>query len=222
MTLSQLIAQFRTEVMDTAAVPFWTDAEVMMWLNEAQDEACIRKRLIRDRSTTAICTINIVAGTPTYAIDSRIICIERAEIVIAGSVGMMPWVLVQTSHATMDRLTPNWRWLTVIPSGFIHNDTTIEVCGKPNNNYTMTLDVFRLPIAPMALPTDAPEISAKHHRHLVKWAKYRAYEKQDSDTQDVAKSAQFLAQFEDVFGKQVDADTHRQEYANTPHRTRTY
>jgi len=208
--------------MDSAAVPFWTDAELTYWLNEAQDEACIRKRLIRDRTTAAICAINVLANTPTYPLDARILAIERAEFVLAGTVNAPPYLLRQTSHVQMDRANQNWRWRLTFPTHFIHNDTTFEVCGKPNGNYTVTLDVLRLPLVAMSLTADVPEISAIHHRHLVKWAKYRAYEKQDSDVQDEAKSAKFLAQFEEIFGQEVSADTYRNQYANTPHTVRPH
>ena len=48
MTLEDLIHRFRVLSLDNVTPPFWADEDVIDWLNEAQNEACIRARLIRE------------------------------------------------------------------------------------------------------------------------------------------------------------------------------
>ena len=69
MTLEDLIYRFRVLSLDNVTPPFWADEDVIDWLNEAQNEACIRARLIREDELEAVCTIALTPGTHTYALN---------------------------------------------------------------------------------------------------------------------------------------------------------
>lgn len=222
MTLAQLIAQFRVEVADVATPPLFTDAQVTLWLNEAEEEAAIRARLLRDKVTTALCQISVVPTVSVYALDPRVVEIIYAGMIYASNVGMFPYRLAITTADVLDQVRPAWRSLRYRPQGIIQYDAKMEVDCIPDANYTINLEVYRMPLVQMALTTDSPEISAIHHRHLVKWAKHRAYDKQDADTQDLAKSDKYRKEFEDKFGKPLDASYRKRANANTPHRNRSY
>lgn len=56
MNLTTLLAEFRERAGDTETPYLWSDARATAWLNEAQDEAAIRKRLLFDRTTIALDT----------------------------------------------------------------------------------------------------------------------------------------------------------------------
>lgn len=200
MTLQQLIDQFRAEVGDTAAPFMWPDASVLLWINEAIEEAATRAKLIKDKSTVAICQINVIAGTSTYALDSRVLEIAFATMGTAGNAALFPTRLGIVTTDELDQARPAWRATTVKPSMLIKYDNSVEVDGIPDANYIINLEVYRRPLTSSALATDTPEINAMHHRHLVKWVKFRAYQRRDADTQDPIKSEEWLKQFEEVFG----------------------
>ena len=52
MTLLEL-PQFRSDAKDTVATYLFGDLEVIGWLGEAEEEACIRARLLFDDATAA-------------------------------------------------------------------------------------------------------------------------------------------------------------------------
>ena len=62
MTLEELIASFREDSTDKLEPYLWEDETVTRWLNEAQDEAAVRGRLLLDDSTPAVTQIAVTAG----------------------------------------------------------------------------------------------------------------------------------------------------------------
>lgn len=220
MNVKGLIDQCRIEVADYVAPYLWTDRELIIWLAEAEEEAVIRARLLRDKSTAAICQIDVQAGISVYALDPSVVEIIYASMVLPGSTGMFPWVLGKTTSDDLDMERPSWRVMKCRPTNLIHYDTTIELDAMPDTYYTLNLEVYRLPISPMERLMDEPEINAIHHRHLLKWVKHRAYAKQDADTMDEVKSQKFLAEFVEKFGEAPDASYRKRRNANRPHRNR--
>lgn len=222
MNLQNLIDQFRIEVADKATPSQWSDDEVTLYLNEAEEEAAVRARLIRDKSNLMICQINVTAGVSSYALDPVVCEIVYASMVNAGSIGAFPYRLGITTSDELDQYRPAWRSLKYRPAAIIHYDNTMEVDCIPDTAYTINLEVYRLPLNPMMSGSDTPEINGVHHRHLIKWAKHRAYQKQDADTQDLAKSEKFAKEFEDKFGLPVDATYRKHANSSRPHRNQLY
>lgn len=216
MTLAQLIAQFRADADDAVAPYLWIDAAVTQWLNEAQEEACIRASLLHDSSTTAVCSITVTAGTASYPVHASVINITRAAL---SDVDGEEFELGQTDEYELDRLTPGWRTLTDTPSTIIHKDTTVRFGCIPEADGTLKLEVLRLPLTPMSTSLHTPEIAGIHHRFLVHWALYRAFSVPDAETVDKDRAGIALGEFTRWFGIRPDADTRRTFAANRPHRT---
>ena len=83
MTLEELICACRTDRLDdTVETYHWSKAELTRFLNDAQDEACRRARLLTDSSTPEICRIAVIAGTALYTLDPRIIFVRRAKLAL--------------------------------------------------------------------------------------------------------------------------------------------
>ena len=217
MTLSDLIAQFRFETSDLDRKYLWDDDELTVYLNEAQDEACIRSRLIREKTNPTICQIDVVENVSIYQLDPHVIEIVYGSMIYLGAEGL-PYILGKTTSDVMDQIRPYWRSLHYRPTALIHYDTSVEFDCIPDTSYTVNLEVYRLPMVPMSSDDDIPEINAIHHRHLVKWAKHRAYAKRDADTYNEGLSEKYLTEFEDVFGKRPNAAYRKGANANRPHR----
>ena len=62
MTLEDLIRRFRVLSMDNVTPPFWAAEDVIDWLNDAQAQACVRGRLIREDENPAVCQIALTPG----------------------------------------------------------------------------------------------------------------------------------------------------------------
>lgn len=214
MTLAELIAAFRTDADDLVANPYlWSDAELTRWANEAEQEAALRAKLLFDASTTAVCQIAVLAGTTSYALHAKVHDVEHARTIDSGGTVTR---LTLTDRIELERVRPDWRYETREPRALIRYDGRIELDCIPDANYTLRLEVHRLPLTDMSTSGHIPEIAAIHHRHLVKWMLHRAYERPDSETRDPDKSARAEKEFTKVFGRRPDADLRRAQQANRP------
>lgn len=218
MNLTQLIALFRQEADDAVAPYLFSDTAVTGWLNEAVEEACVRSLLVKDWTTSDVCSIAVAAGTSTYNAHASIINITRAAFLPTG--GSDSTVLHQTTEFDLDRLQPGWRDETGEPDSFIHHDTKIRLGCIPESAGTLSLEVNRIPLAPMATGTDVPEIAARHHRTLVQWALFRAFSIPDTEVIDPARSARSEAEFTRMFGLRMDATIRREHETDVPHHNR--
>jgi hypothetical protein len=216
MILADIIALYRLASHDSATPPFCSDDEVIDFINEAEEQACIRKSLIFDK-TSLFCEIAIAAGTSVYALDDSILSIRHATLTDSGGVVDQLSLL---DHEEMDRLDASRRTVTDRPTGIIHMDGTVETNYIPDAAYTLNLEVYRLPITKNV--NDSPEIIRAHHRHLLDWVLYRAYGKQDGDLFNAEKAAISLNDFEKYFGAHPGAELGKSNWQNTPHRNKGY
>lgn len=200
MNLEALIAAARNLSGDTSAGQNWTDAEWISYANDAEREACRRARLIIDSTTAAICQIALTTAA-TYTLDPRIIFIRRAKLTGRSL------VLTRRSYKDLDREVPDWEAETGEPSAYVPDMSTNQFRPYPTpaTAGTVTLTVARLPLADMAVDADEPEINARFHDSLVNWMLYRAYLKNDAETLNKIKAAEYLALFEAEFGKKSTA-----------------
>ena len=206
MTLEDLIHRFRVLSLDNVTPPFWADEDVIDWLNEAQNEACIRARLIREDELEAVCSIALTPGTHTYALNPLVY--EIISLWIKPASGRKRPVTLR-SREWLDHHLPEWRdcpWPAEIA---IQDDTTVRIVGAVEAGDTLELECYRLPRRPMASGTDRPEIHTMHHAHLVQWALHRAFGVPDSETIDPTRAATAEAAFTRYFGPSPDADLRR-------------
>lgn len=221
MNLKELIATFRTDALDTVGPPYlWDNETVIRFLNEAEDEACIRQKLIREKADPELCRIDVKQGISTYDLNPKVIDIVYASLVFVGSENMLPYKLGTTTSDELDATRPMWRVLPFRPQAIIPYDTSIEVDCKPDTDYVINLEVYRLPKCQMKQLADRPEINPIHHRHLVKWALFRAFSMPDADTFDGKRAETFENQFDEYFGKRPTANNRRRQNASKPHRNR--
>lgn len=214
MNLGQLRAEFRRVAKDTAIPYKWADTDVDAWLNEGEREACIRARLLFDKTTQAYCEIVVTTAAREYAVDAKVAEIVTAQLEDAG--GEFHPLRILTRE-WLDHQAPTWRMDDARrPDAITHYDQHIEFNVLPDAAYTLHLETYRLPAVDMAADGDTPEIGSFHHEHLVKWALYRAYGIQDADTYDKDAEARYLGEFEVYFGTRPGAQLRKQQNAEAP------
>lgn len=204
MNLEELITLYRAQSMDkqqstgSASDVLCDDELLTIYANEGQDEACRRGQLLRD-SLSPMCTIAFMAGAEAVALDARVINVLRAHI-DGRSVGIM-----DVEH--MDEASPGWQYrdATGQPSCLVSGLTTgmLHLLPRPEQAGSLRLTVQRLPLKPMKVETDKPEIRPELHAGLVDWMLYRAYSREDTDLYNDAKAALALRRFEAEFGRKV-------------------
>ena len=219
MTLEDLIHRFRVLSLDNVTPPFWADEDVIDWLNEAQNEACIRARLIREDELEAVCSIALTPGTHTYALNPLVY--EIISLWIKPASGRKRPVKLR-SREWLDHHLLEWRdcpWPAEIA---IQDDTTVRIVGAVEAGDTLELECYRLPRRPMASGTDRPEIHTMHHAHLVQWALHRAFGVPDADSFDANRSDRAEAEFTKYFGLRPDADMRRITRHDVAHHNATF
>jgi hypothetical protein len=217
--LADLITAFNDEADNFASPPLWSQSTLIQYANEAQIEAARRARLLKDSSTAAICTYVLGSGVQNIGLDNRIIYVKRCHI----ASNNLP--LVKKHKADLDAMWPGWDYPTPTTAG----SSIITYCTDHDTGQiwfnapspaadTVYLQVVRIPLNDMVLQSTStttgtatvtasvdPEINPRYQLKLIHWMLYRAYSKQDSETNDPDKAKNALAEFEREFGPPVSA-----------------
>ncbi len=213
MNRGDLKADFRIKAQDTARPYLWPDGEVDAWFDEAESEAAVRARLIRDDAEIPVAIGDTVLDLPSGLFD-----IQYAELRASGGTA---YELFGTSRRELDGLKPGWRSRSERPAAYVHDDTKLTLGSVSDAAYTLFIEGFRTPRG-MEDDDDEPEINEIHHLNLVDWVLFRAYGKPDADTFNPGKSKEAESAFVSYFGRRSTADVRRRQNANRPHRNRVH
>lgn len=227
MRVEDFITKFRATVRDDARElggaqddKFWTDDEIVGYLNEAVQEACERAKLIEDRLTPQACTVQLQPGVSTYDLHHSVLEVKR--------LAMRGRPLDQSSVEELDHTYPGWEQRNGVPRHWIFEPANVQGAPKlrivptPAHADVLALTVYRGPLKPLdpCNPRGQPEIHDRFHLRLMDWMLHRAYLKQDADTFDPAKAATSLALFAQAFGERPDANVQRKQRDRRPPRVR--
>lgn len=222
MNAQELVVQFRRRADDIAVPPLWTDDEILSYFNLAQDEACIRARLLEDDSTPEVVEIAGTAGEARYALHPKIIQVRTARWAGKLLTGIAPETLDDRFSQGTD-----WRTLEGDPQWFLDpQQVYLHLVRRPTRDAAIKLSVYRRALVAIALevpanpdadpptvlvPATSPEIPEKYHPLLVDWALRLAYLRRDSDTQDEKKALMHEGMFTASFGPRPSADVNRRQ-----------
>lgn len=203
MTLRELISEFRVWADDTAQPYLWPDARVVGWFKDAEEQACRRAELLVDSSTGELVTATALADEKWISLDPRVVRVMRAR-----PTGRRPLPIIP--RAEMDRTYAHWEDETGTDLVCLVPDMEtrkLRVYPIPTADVTVNLTIQRLPLEPLTRENlDAePEIDPTYHIKLVHWVMHRAFATEDSDTQDVQKSAVHEREFSREFGPDPSA-----------------
>lgn len=203
MNRKQLRELVRTLADDLTPKFLWQDPFINQALDDAENEACRRARLIIDSTTPAVCRIALAANKPLYAVHPSVIYIRRVKL------STRPQPLGFARMLEMDALC-DWEAETGDVEGWIPDHTTgnLRLYRIPDATAvpaTANLTVVRTPLKGMKTDEDCPEIKPRYHYNLAHWALFRMYGVPDSDTFNPKAAAENLAMFEAEFGKRSSA-----------------
>lgn len=205
MDLEALIADFRVRVDDRIEPYLFDDEVVTPWLNEAEHEAAIRRRLIREAANPAICEIAVSAGVGDYGLHPSVFEVSYQAFKAAGATTRTKLHLV--TREWLDRHVRDWRDADDgEPAYLVQDGLRLRLVPAPSIDGTLFIEGYRTPLADMENDSDTPEIADAHHRHLVQWALFRGYSVPDKEVFDPERAAQAEAEFTRYFGARPDAD----------------
>lgn len=192
MTPSELLDQFRLDVADTAAPYLWGDDEFFRWADEAQKQFTRLTDGIPESTSALITEIAVTAGQDTYPLSPLVLKVRSARTLSDGRpLDVLNLEDMVTRGNYFDGRTGT---VKVVVTGM--DVDMVRVWPVPVEDMTVKLSVFRMPLADITDASPAFEIAAQHHLNLLPWIKYRAYSKQDVETLDKTRAADFQATFE--------------------------
>ena len=219
MRLDDLIRQFRVRANDVVEPHLFADQDVIDWLNDAEEQACVRARLIREDELESVCRIALTPGTHTYALNPLVY--EIISLWIKPASGRKRPVTLR-SREWLNHHLPEWRDFTRPAEITIQDDTTVRIVGAVEVGDTLELECYRLPLRPMANDTDKPEIHQAHHQHLIDWALHRAFSVPDAEAFDPNRAALAEQAFTRYFGPLPDSDMRRITRHDVVHHNTVY
>ena len=199
MNLGELKAIVRRRLDDTKKKYEWSDDDVVLYLNKAEQEACRRARLITDSSTEEICRMSVVSGESLFEFDPRILYIRRLKL-STETVTLQKW-----RREDLDATEPGWEDTTGDITRWCPNYETgkIRWIYTPTAAATVNATVIRLPLQDMAADEDVPEIKPHLHLSLVHGALFYLYQNAEIDQRDDTRMAENGDLFTSEFGPPV-------------------
>lgn len=216
MNVVDFITAFRSELDDIKVPPLWSDEEIVAYLNEAVQEACERAYLIEDRATPTVCVVTLEPGVDTYSLHPSVFQIKR--LTFRGR------PLGGTSVQALDDECPGWEGRTGQPRAFIFEQASgalparVRLVPTPAQAEPINLTVYRGALKKLSADMDQckPEIHERYHARLKDWVYRCAYLKQDVETLDRSRAAEFEGLFTQAFGERPDANVQRKQRDRRP------
>lgn len=174
----------------------WSDATLLVYLNQAQDLFARRSYCLLDNTTVDVTQIALADATQTYNLHKSILKVFSARI------SDTPARLRQKSflHLTSEQVEQT---ISVGRPTVWWTDTTtktISVAPIPTPTEAglkLYLQVARLPITKLVLnATSAPEIPEQYHLDLCDYVVHRCLMHQETDSEAQNDSVRFLRSFE--------------------------
>ena len=204
MNIGQILNQFRLSIGDTEQPYLYEDDEIIDYINESIEEVGRRTKFFRKtdfNDVNFLGRINIISGTIDYEFSSRIIKINA---IFDNNGNEIPVVDYRD-------MPSNWRTVT---------GSNIEKIVVGQNNYGLSIYpkvtsghlIMNINYIPEYLSglNSVPLIPEQWHRKLIDFILYKAYTKNDSESQNLDKADKHLEKFIKNFGSSYDtinADT---------------
>ncbi len=194
MDFSQIEESIRQTLDDNSTTDkLWSQADILEYAQDAENEACERADLLID-DTSSLTDITVDTSTGTFGIATTVISVLSAKM----SLGTEP--LMETTERILDLSYAGWRTAEGTPRSYVKTPTNkIILHPMPTVADTVNMTVSRFPNTPMTV-SGSPEVDSRYHAGLLLWILHRAYLKNDSETLNTDKAADYAKAFERFFG----------------------
>lgn len=227
MTLGELLTLLRESILNDrtdrtsgSSDYLWTDAVLIMFINEAQRRFATHSFVLRDGTTDAATKVIMVAGQSIYPLHTSVMSVMSAKM------ASKPSDLTRVGHTLFSAYrTPTDTWqdpatyANIGPgptlaistdeainanAGGSFSQISLRVFPTPaaaQDGEVMRLRVIRKPLrtfttADITDATAVPEIPDDHHIEMLDWAAYMALRIVDDDAGAPKRADEFRASFE--------------------------
>ena len=208
MNSSELLDLYRSEMEDTLEPFLWSDEDIFRYANEAQKKLVRDTGGIPDGTTAAVTRIAVTTATDRYALHSSILQIRTASRADTGRpIEVLNFEDMQQRRWYFDGVVGVLRALVI---GIERHK--LRVWQYPTEAANVDLTVFRLPLVEITDAGDQEfEIDVEHHQSLLYWMRHLGYLKQDAETYDKNKAAEFEA-YHNAYCAQVKEEERRKRH----------
>lgn len=191
MNSTEIVEVFRQTVSDEELPYLWSDTEAYRFLNDAQKTFCRETGGLGDGSS-ALTQIAYTDTTDWVDTSELILKFRDATDSVTGrEVSIVNFEDLRKNGIVFDgkQGTPRCIVIGIEPG-------RARLYPFPAEAGQINLIVDRLPLKQITDAGDQKlEIAEQHHEHLVLWMAHRAYNKQDAETMNNRKAADFGARF---------------------------
>lgn len=174
----------------------WSDATLLVYLNQAQDLFARRSYCLLDDTTEAVTRITLVDATQTYALHKSILKVFSMRLSDSVTRLRMKSFLHLTDAQIEQTNSPGRPAVWWCDSNY----KTLSVAPIPTSTEAglkMHLQVARLPLERLVLnATSTPEIPEQYHLDLCDYVVYRCLMHQETDGEAQNDSVRYFRSFE--------------------------
>ncbi len=206
MIAGELYDLFRSDVVDVELPYLWSDTEIYAYMDDAYKMFVRLTGGISD-NTSDITQVPIVTGEATAELDYRILKHRAAKLKSNNRpidlVNLQDGPVAPASdygaiwQAGTDNMPGPVRFMVIG-----EQDDTARWVQVPVEDDTALLTIYRMPLTDIVDADSTFEgIRPHHHFHLLKWMRHLAYNKQDAETFNRAKSDENAKAFQEYCGQ---------------------
>jgi hypothetical protein len=214
-TVAKLIEAFREDEKDAVEPFFWSDKQLVRWVNEGLTVFAEESRSIYDEES-------LVTEIP-YGIEEHKFTLDPCIIDVVDA-----WVDGQP-HCRLTRLATGfgnafrggyWLAYSGCSSHFHFNPAGLLILHpKPSAAGAVRLQVIRRPLRDLEKCDKVPDMLPADRRHLLSYMAYKAYRVNEGDTYSIESSDNHLARFMQACQKVLESSILRRGACNRPIRS---
>lgn len=191
MDSTELLATFRSEVFDQVEPYLWSDLDALGYMDDAQKMFCRLTGGLGDATTVALTTLSYTTTTDVVTLSPLILKIRNAYNTADGK----PIEVI--NYEDMTRMSLRFDGVVNPPKYLVTGlgAHTARLYPFPSAAGSMQLMIDRLPLVAITDTDQTLEVDDQHKQGLNLWMKARAYGKQDAETMNRTKAAEFEASF---------------------------
>lgn len=192
-TVGDLIKAFREDEKDAIAPYFWSDNQLVRWVNEALTEFAERTLSIYDEESD-VTLLSYAIGEDRFELDPSILDVTGAWVNghrhVELSRGLYPFGYLRGGYL------PGFSGC----SSCFHFDGAgiLRLHPKPSIAGEIRLRVIRGPVRELDKCDRIPDLLPADRRHLLGWMGYKAYRVNEGETYSIESSNAHLQLFEDA------------------------
>lgn len=214
-TVESLIKAFREDEKDAVAPYFWSDSQLVRWINEGLTVFAEESRSFYDEDSL-ITQLPYAIGDDRFSLDPSIMDVVRAWVDGRPECCLTRWA---TGFGNAFR-GGYWLAYNGCSSHFHFNPAGVLVLHpKPSESGLIRLLVIRRPLRDIQKGDCIPDMQPQDRRHLLSYMAYKAYRVSDSEIYDRAASDEHYASFAAACQKALESSILRRGSCARPIRS---